>query len=193
MQEYNQLMFPRSCSYILKSLGWTIETDYPGVDKYVLVAAPHTSNWDFPLGLAGSWALDLDALWIGKHTLFRKPYGWFFRALGGTPVDRRQATDLIQQMTDLFNRSEKMILALAPEGTRSETDHWKSGFYYIARAAGVPIAMAYLDYGKKQLGIGGGFYPSEDIQDAFRRIREFYRDRKGKYPEKASLIQPRQR
>ncbi len=186
-------MLPRTCAMLLNSLGWSLDNDNAGVDKYVLVCAPHTSNWDFPLGLAGSWALQLDANWIGKHTLFRKPYGWFFRAVGGTPVDRRQASDLIEQMTDLFNRSERMILALAPEGTRSKTDHWKSGFYHIARAARVPIAMAYLDYGKKQLGIGGGFSPTDDIQETFQRIREFYKDRKGKFPEKASLIQPRQK
>lgn len=186
-------MLPRTCSKLLKSLGWTLHNDYPGVNKYVLVAAPHTSNWDFPLGLVGSWALELDASWIGKHTLFKKPQGWLFRALGGIPIDRRQSSDLIQQMTDLFNRSEKLILALAPEGTRGQTDHWKSGFYYIARAARVPIAMAYLDYGKKQLGIGGGFSPTDDIQETFQRIRDFYKDRKGKFPEKASLIQPRQK
>ena len=186
-------MLPRTCAMLLKSLGWSLDNACAEVDKYVLVCAPHTSNWDFPLGLSGSWALQLDANWIGKHTLFRKPYGWFFRAVGGTPVDRRQASDLIEQMTDLFNRSERMILALAPEGTRSKTDHWKSGFYYIARAAKVPIAMAYLDYGKKQLGIGGGFSPTDDIQETFQRIRDFYKDRKGKFPEKASLIQPRER
>lgn len=186
-------MLPRTFQMVLKTLGWTLHSDYADVHKYVLVAAPHTSNWDFPLGLAGAWALDLNANWVGKHTLFQKPYGWFFRAVGGTPVDRRQGSDLIEQMTDLFSRSERMILALAPEGTRSKTDHWKSGFYYIARAAKVPIAMAYLDYGKKQVGIGGGFYPSDDIQETFKKIRDFYKDRKGKFPEKASLIQPREK
>ncbi len=96
-------------------------------------------------------------------------------------------------MTDLFNRSEHLVLALAPEGTRSKTDHWKTGFHAIARAANVPILMAYLDYGNKQVGIGGMFYPGDDIEADFNRIREYYKNRRGKNPEKESLIQVRKK
>jgi 1-acyl-sn-glycerol-3-phosphate acyltransferase len=174
-------------------LGWEVHADYPDTEKYVLIAAPHTSNWDFPLGILAGWALKLDVHWMGKHTLFRWPYGWFFRAIGGTPVHRDQALNLIQQMSDLFTHREKLVLALAPEGTRSKTDHWKTGFYHIARAAKAPIVMAYLDYGHKQVGLGGTFYPGDDIEADFEKIRHFYENRQGKHPQKESLIQVRQR
>jgi 1-acyl-sn-glycerol-3-phosphate acyltransferase len=185
-------VFSRLCSWLLNALGWTIHADFPDVDKYVLIVAPHTSNWDFPLGILAAKALDLDAHWMGKHTLFRWPYGWFFRAIGGTPVYRDQVLNVIQQMKDQFARSKPLVLALAPEGTRSRTDHWKTGFYYIARAANVPIAMAYLDYRQKQIGIGGMLYPEDDIEATFEHIRRFYRDKRGKYPHEESLIQVRQ-
>jgi 1-acyl-sn-glycerol-3-phosphate acyltransferase len=182
------LILSRLCKWLLHSLGWTIHVDEPKVDKYVLIAAPHTSNWDFPLGIVAARALRLEVFWMGKHTLFRWPYGWFFRAIGGMPVNRDHARNLIQQMTDSFERSHQLILALAPEGTRTQTDHWKTGFYHIAKAANVPIVMAFLDYGKKQVGMGGMFYPKDDIEADFEYIRQFYKDRRGKRPDQESLI-----
>jgi len=177
--------------WILTALGWTIQAELPDLKKYVAIAAPHTSNWDFPLGILAAKAVKLGPHWMGKHTLFRWPYGWFFRWIGGTPIQRDGSKKYIQQLTELFERSERLVLALAPEGTRSKTDHWKTGFHYIARAANVPIVMGYLDFGNKQVGLGGTFYPSEDIEADFERIREFYKDRRGKNPENASLIQVR--
>ena len=182
-------MFSRLSRWILTALGWEIHADFPNIKKYVVIAAPHTSNWDFPLSIMAVKALQLDVCWIGKHTIFRWPFGWFFRKLGGMPVDRRQSLNLIQQMTDLFDQSEHLIFALAPEGTRSKTDHWKTGFYHIARAANVPIALAYLDFAKKQVGVSKTFYPGDDIEEDFKLIREYYRDKRGKNPENASLIQ----
>ena len=179
------------CRYILKTLGWSIEVDRPRSRKYVLVVYPHTSNWDFPLGICAARAIGLDAHYVGKHTLFRKPYGWLFRALGGIPVDRRRAASLAQQLAERFDESDAFVLGLAPEGTRSKTDHWKSGFYHIAREAGVPIVMGFLDYGHKRLGIGGEFTPGEDIDTVYDTIRAFYRGRLGKRPELASTIAPR--
>jgi len=184
-------LISRFSSWLLKTLGWTMHADYPDAEKYVMIVAPHTSNWDFVLGIVASRALKLHAHFMGKHTVFVWPIGWFFRALGGLPVDRRRAENLIQQMADLFTTSDRPILALAPEGTRTKKDHWKTGFYHIARAAKVPIAMAYLDYGKRQVGFGGTFYPGDDIEEVFARIREFYKDRRGKFPEQESLIQIR--
>jgi 1-acyl-sn-glycerol-3-phosphate acyltransferase len=186
-------MLSRLSTWLLNLLGWTVHADCPDAEKYVLITAPHTSNWDFPLGIVAARAMSLDIHWMGKHTLFRWPYGWFFRAIGGTPVRRDQALNLIQQLTALFDSSEQMILALAPEGTRSKTDHWKTGFYHIARAANVPVVLAYMDYGKKQVGIGGAFYPGSDIEVTFDQIREFYKDRRGKYPDKESLIRVREK
>ncbi len=177
--------------WILNVLGWTIQADLPDIKKYVAIAAPHTSNWDFPLGILAAKAIRLKVHWMGKHSLFRWPYGWFFRAIGGTPVHREKGRNYIRQMTDLFEHSEQLVLALAPEGTRSKTDHWKTGFHYIARAANVPIVMCYLDFGNKQVGIGESFIPGDDIEVDFKQIRQFYANRRGKNPEKESLIQAR--
>ena len=184
-------MLAHLSKWILAALGWKIHADFPEAKKYVIVAAPHTSNWDFPVAIMAVKAVKLDVHWIGKHTIFRWPFGWFLRALGGTPVDRGQSPHLIQQMTDLFDQSEELIFALAPEGTRSKTDHWKTGFYHIARAAKVPIALGYLDFGKKQVGVTRSFYPGDDIEEDFKLIREYYKDIRGKNPENESLIRVR--
>lgn len=186
-------MLAHCSNWILKKLGWTLPTELPAFDKYVLIAAPHTSNWDFLLGILTARAINLKAHWLGKHSLFHWPYGWFFRAIGGTPIHRNGGKNYIQQMTDLFKRSEHLVLALAPEGTRSKTDHWKTGFHAIARAANVPVVMAYFDYGNKEVGLGGLFYPGDDIEADFSRIREYYKDRRGKNPEKESLIEVRKK
>ena len=184
-------MLSRLSRWILKALGWTVQGELPDFKKYVIVAAPHTSNWDFPLGILAGKALKLEPHWMGKHTLFRWPYGWFYRAIGGTPIHLEKGRNYIKQMTELFEQKEHLVLALAPEGTRSKTDHWKTGFHYIASAANVPIILAYLDFGKNQVGLGDIFYPGDDIEADFARIREFYKDRRGKNPENASLIQVR--
>lgn len=177
--------------WLLKRLGWSVYADDPPGEKYVVIAAPHTSNWDFPLGILAQWALNLNVKWIGKHTLFRWPYGWFFRAIGGTPVYRHQSLNLSQQLAALFEKTDHMVLALAPEGTRKKTDHWKTGFYHIAVAAQVPIVMVSLDFGCKQVELGGAFMPSGDIQADFEIIREFFKDRHGKIPQNASNIKTR--
>jgi len=186
-------MLSRLSMWILKTLGWTIHVDLPDIKKYVVIAAPHTSNWDFPIGIMAVWAIKLEVHWMGKDSLFRRPYGWFFRAIGGTPIQRDGRQNYIEQMRDLFERSDQLVLALAPEGTRGKTDHWKTGFYYIARAANVPILMAYLDFENKQVGTGKLFYPGEDIEADFSEIRQFYAGRQGKNPENASLIRVRKK
>lgn len=186
-------MLSRLSYWILTKLGWTIHVELPETNKFVAIAAPHTSNWDFPLGILAAKAINLKVNWLGKHSIFRWPFGWFFHAIGGTPIRRDGGQNYKQQLTDLFNNSERLVLALAPEGTRSKTDHWKTGFHAIARAAGVPILMGYLDHGKKQVGIGGMFYPSDDIEADFHLIREFYKGRRGKNPENESLIQVRKK
>ena len=181
-------MFSTLCKWILTTLGWEIHGVVPDTRKYIIIAAPHTSNWDFPLGIMAIKALKMDVRWIGKHTIFRWPFGWFFRALGGTPVDRAKSRDLIPQLTRLFDQSEALIFALAPEGTRRKTDHWKSGFYQLARAANVPIALGYLDFGRKRVGFSHSFHPGSDIKEDFKLIRDYYKDKQGKNPENASLI-----
>jgi len=182
-------MLARLSMWILTIFGWKIHTDLPDADKYVIIAAPHTSNWDFVVGILAVKAIKLDVRWIGKHTIFHWPFGYLFRALGGTPVDRSQSLNLIRHMTSLFEQSDQLIFALAPEGTRSKTDHWKSGFYHIAKGAGVPIALGYLDFPNKVVGVGATLYPSGDTDADFELIREFYNNKQGKNPENTSLIQ----
>lgn len=184
-------MLPRLSMWILNRLGWNVKAELPELNKYVLIAAPHTSNWDFILGIVAAKAMKLEPHWIGKHTIFRWPFGWFFRAIGGIPVRRGEGKNYITQLAELFEQKDRLVLGLAPEGTRSKTDHWKTGFHYIARAANVPIVVAFLDYAHKEVGLGEILYPSDDIEADFARIREIYKDRHGKYPEKESLIQMR--
>jgi len=183
--------FRRISRWLLRALGWSLHTEFPDARKYVLIVAPHTSNWDFPLGILAARALGLDARWLGKHTLFRRPFGWFFRALGGIPVQRDRSQHLIDAIGELFGQSDELIIALAPEGTRSKTEHWKSGFYHVARSAGVPIVMASLDYGAKRIAVGGSFLPGDDIEAVFERIRQFYAGCLGRCPEKQGEIRPR--
>jgi len=177
--------------WILKSLGWSVNNNFPEVKKCVVIAAPHTSNWDFILGLIAAKAIRLEPSWIGKHTIFRWPLAWLFRAMGGIPVRRGEGRNYIQQLVDLFAQSDRLVLGMAPEGTRSKIDHWKTGFHYIARAAGVPILMAYFDYPRKRVGIEEMFYPSEDIRVDLDRIRAFYAGRRGKNPEQEGQIRVR--
>lgn len=179
--------------WILKSLGWSVENRFPEVRKCVVIAAPHTSNWDFVLGIVAAKAIKLEPRWIGKHTIFRWPVAWFFRAIGGIPVRRGEGHNYIKQLAELFAETDRLVLGMAPEGTRSKTDHWKTGFHYVARAAGVPILMAYFDYPRKSVGIEGMFYPSDDIEADFEYIRTFYADHAGKNPDQASLIRVRDR
>jgi len=169
--------------FILSVLGWQLEAKLPDEKKYVIIGAFHTTNWDFPIGILGLWAMGLRANWVGKHTLFRGPLGPIFKLLGGIPVDRSVHTGFIHRIADLYATRNEIALTIAPEGTRSKTEHWKTGFYYIAVEAGAPIALGYLDWGKKKLGVGATLYPCGDINKDFEIIREFYRDKKGLRPE----------
>ncbi len=159
---------------VLSALGWREEGVLPDAPRYVLIAAPHTSNWDLPITLGVGWVTGLEIVWIGKHTLFEGPLGPFYRRLGGVPVDRRQSKDQVQQMADYIRSKERVILVIAPEGTRSKRQYWKSGFYWIAKTADVPIALGYLDYRRKRGGVGPLIKPTGDIEADAARIREFY-------------------
>lgn len=181
----------RIARWILQLLGWRLAFEDPLTRRYVLIVAPHTSNWDFPLGLLAAWALDLNANWMGKHTLFKGPWAPLLRAWGGIAIERDEASDVIAQMAARFQAADEMVLAMAPEGTRSHRDHWKSGFWHIARAAEVPIAMAYLDWGRREVGLGGAFTPSDDRDADYVRIAAYYAGRQGKFPEKESTIRGR--
>lgn len=181
-------MRKRLAKFLLKLLGWTLVSNLPDTGRFVAIGAPHTSNWDFPIGLLGMWALDANFCWVGKHTLFRWPYGWLFSWLGGIPVDRRVHTGFIHRSAELLRESDRMALTIAPEGTRSKTEYWKSGFYHIAIEAGVPIALGFIDYGTKSLGVGSYFMPSGDIDADMEIIRKFYQGKSGKRPHLQSEI-----
>ncbi len=173
---------------ILKLLGWQVSFSLPPRDKYVLVGAPHTSNWDFPLGLLAMSAVGLRFNWVGKHTLFKGPFGPLMRAIGGIPVDRRGSTGFVKNIIEIFNSREQFVLTIAPEGTRSLTKQWKAGFYHIAMAANVPIALGFIDYPRKRIGIDRLFEPSGDIEADFQILREYYQDKIGKRPEKQGPV-----
>jgi 1-acyl-sn-glycerol-3-phosphate acyltransferase len=167
-----------------------MEGELPG-PKCVLIGAPHTSNWDLPIAMLLFWSLEVGARWVGKHTIFRWPIGALMRGLGGIPLDRTNTENFVNEIVDRFNASERLVLALAPEGTRKHTDYWRSGFYWIAHGAGVPIALAYADYASKVGGIGPSIMPSGDIEADMEKIRAFYADKVGRHPEKQGSIRLR--
>ena len=164
--------------------GWKEVGEIPPIKKFVIVAAPHTSNMDFIYGICLKFILGLKLQFIAKKELFRFPYGFIFRTLGGIPVDRSSRHDVVANAVAEFNRHTNFILVLAPEGTRKYSAEWKKGFYYIATGAGVPIVLFYLDFGNKRAGIGPTFYPTGDADKDIEEIKKYYRGIKGKFPEK---------
>jgi len=165
---------------VLKVLRWKIAGPLPNLSKFVVIAAPHTSNWDFVIGISATLALDVDAHWIGKHTIFRWPFGSLMRKLGGIPVDRRKTSGLVEQIVGQFSKRRAFVLGLAPEGTRKSVTRWKSGFYHIAAGADVPIVCGYFDYRTREVGIGPVVFPSGDYEKDLARILSFYAPFEGK-------------
>ena len=173
---------------ILRMIGWRTFVIPPRTSRYVLIGAPHTSNWDFFMMLLLMAAERIPIRWMGKDTLLRGPLGPFMRSLGILPVNRRERTNLVDQVAAKFEEFDNLVIGISPEGTRSKTYRWRTGFYYIALKAQVPIVMGYIDYGNKTCGLGPSFKPSGDIQADFEIIRDFYTDIKGKYPQKQGKI-----
>lgn len=172
-------------SFILfRLLGWKIINDFPqDIKKYVVIAAPHTSWMDFPIAILSRMTLGTMVNFIGKGSLFKGPFGFLFRLLGGTPVDRSQNNNLVDSIVQLFNSKEEFRLGLSPEGTRKKVTKWKTGFYYIAKGANVPIVMATLDFGNKQIKISKAYTLTEDMDTDFKHFHAFFSDVKGKNPE----------
>ncbi len=166
----------------LKLAGWRIEGALPSeAHKSVLIAAPHTSNWDLPYTLMVAFALRLTPYWMGKHSLFKAPFGGLMRWLGGIPVDRSQANNLVEASAQAIREANGPLqLIVPPEGTRSKTRYWKTGFYYIAQSAQVPIVLAFMDYGRKRSGLGPVFVPTGDAAADLAAIQAFYKPFKGK-------------
>jgi 1-acyl-sn-glycerol-3-phosphate acyltransferase len=174
---------------VLRLAGWRLHGAIPhDVTRAVVIAAPHTTNWDLLYMLAVSWALGVRPAWLGKRELFWWPLGSVLGWLGGTPIDRSRRGNVVEQAAARLRAAERLFLVVPPSGTRSRAPHWKSGFYHIARTARVPIVCAFLDYERKVGGIGPVFVPSGDIGADMDRLRVFYRDVRGKYPDNETPI-----
>ena len=156
---------------LMRLTGWRIDGKLPDLPKFVLIGAPHTSNWDFLLFLGVIFSLRANVNFMGKAELFRWPIGGFFRYCGGVPVDRKKSTGLVEQMVNVCNESEKFILVIAPEGTRHQVTEWKRGFYHIAKNAGIPIVMAVVDGKQKTVHLGQVFHATEDMEADLKTIK----------------------
>jgi 1-acyl-sn-glycerol-3-phosphate acyltransferase len=173
---------------ILKLAGWKAIGSAPTAPRFVIIAAPHTTNWDFPYTLLVATAIGIRIKWLGKKDLFRFPFGGIMRALGGIAVDRTGRHNMVDSAIELLNNSTRLGLIIPVEGTRSKALRWKTGFYHIAVGAQVPIVCGFLDYTKKEGGIGLTFIPSGNIDDDVEQLRVFYDGIQGKYPENTSVI-----
>ncbi|MDW8331397.1 MAG: lysophospholipid acyltransferase family protein [Cyclobacteriaceae bacterium] len=176
---------------LLKIMGWDPNPHgaFPiRPRKCVIIVAPHTSNWDFVIAVLYRSALGLEkARYLGKKELFTPWFGWFFRWLGGTPVDRHASHNVVEQVVEIFNRHQDFILALSPEGTRKKVERLRTGFYQIALQANVPIVMAALDFANKKVTFSEPFKPTGNLEEDFKYIIDFFRPVKGKYPEQGLM------
>jgi len=168
--------------------GWKVAGSVPDLPKFVLVLAPHTSNWDLPFILAVMYGLGLKINWFGKKELFPWPIGGVFKRLGGIPIDRSSRYNVVQQTAQTIREREQIVMGIAPEGTRSQSGHWRTGFYYIANLAQVPIVFGYLDYARKVGGLGPVMHTTGNIEADMKVIREFYSGITAKYPHKVGGI-----
>jgi 1-acyl-sn-glycerol-3-phosphate acyltransferase len=174
---------------LLRLGGWTAVGGPPEVPKAVVIAVPHTSNWDGYWGIVYKVAVRLEVHWFAKQSLFWFPLGTLLRFFGGIPLDRKRAGSAVDVAVDLFGQSDSLYFALAPEGTRTRLKYWKTGFYRIAEGAGVPVVLGFLDYGNRRIGLGPTITLTGDVQKDLDVIREFYSSVEGRCPEKAGPIE----
>jgi len=167
-----------------KILGWKLENHFnPEVKKCVLIGAPHTSSYDFLIAILIRKIMGIQINFVGKKELFKPPFGWYFRAVGGSPIDRTGKLKKVDAIAQIFQKKEIFRLALSPEGTREKTENWKTGFYYIALKAEVPIVMVSFDYDIKKVKISEPFWPTGDYQKDYTKIFSYYNGVTGKIPE----------
>ena len=168
--------------------GWKISQAPPDdIKKFVLLAAPHTSNFDFVYGRFGATILGMKTRFLIKKEAFKWPLGWFIKQAGGIPVDRKKNNNIIEVVTDLFEKNDSFYLMVTPEGTRSLVSKWRRGFYAIAMAAQVPIGCVYLDYRKREVGLGLIIHPSGDYEKDLKLIQDFYKDKAARHPDRFNL------
>lgn len=173
---------------LLRLQGWNVGGSPPPLRKAVVIAVPHTSNWDFWYALLACWSFGLSFQWLGKDTLFEGPLGGLLRALGGMSVDRARSNGLVSQVAERFAAADRMVLMVPAEGTRSRRDTWKSGFYFMAKEAHVPVVLGYLDYPNRRAGFGPAIAVTDDPRADMDKVRAFYADKVGKYPERQGAI-----
>jgi 1-acyl-sn-glycerol-3-phosphate acyltransferase len=176
---------------LMRATGWKFDGAFPDLERFVAILAPHTSNWDFFVAFVVKLALGIEARWIGKHTLFRWPVAGWLKRIGGIPVDRRTAHGVVDAVVSEFSARPAMVFVLAPEGTRKRVAQWRSGYWHVARAAGVPIVIVGLDYAKKRVVIGPPLATSESLEADERRLHELLRDVRGKRPENEMGSEPK--
>jgi 1-acyl-sn-glycerol-3-phosphate acyltransferase len=174
------------CLTYLAALGWKVRGAWPGHAKCVLLAAPHTSNWDGFLMLVAAGVYQVKLRWMGKKSLTSGPFGWFLRAFGCIGVDRSAANDVVAQMRAVFAAEEALVLGIAPEGTRTLNPHWKRGYYHIAHGAGVPIVVSVLDYGRKTIFLAAVVWPTGNYEADFAFIARLYDGVGAKRPDQFS-------
>lgn len=170
---------------VFRLMGWRIEGQLPPLDKFVVIGAHHTSNWDFVLFIAAKFILRLNARWFGKHSIFRWPFGALMRYWGGIPIRRHLKLNTVEQAIEAFAEHRQFILVLSPEGTRRKVERWKSGFCHIACGAGVPIVPAALDFQHRRIVIGAPFQPTGNEEADLRQLLAFYRPYVPKNPDYA--------
>lgn len=176
-------MMSQISRWILNMLGWKIINRIPpNLKKYIIAVVPHTSNWDFPLGLLVRSALGLKTGFVGKSSLFKPPYGWIFYWLGGQPVDRSKRTNYVDQVAEVFQKREEFSMTIAPEGTRKKVDKLKTGFYYIAKKAEIPIILCKFDAGNKTIDLSEPFYPGNDSAKDIEYIENYFKGVRGLKP-----------
>lgn len=170
--------------FILNTLGWKLDLyPKPWPEQYIIIVIPHTSNWDFPLGLLVRAAMGENVRYVGKDALFKSPFGFLFRWLGGIPVDRSKRNKFVDAVVDKFEEGGEMKICIAPEGTRKPVEKLKTGFYYIAKGANVPIIFCKFDYGNKVIGTSKPYYTTESMEADFAAIYEYFKGVKGKVAE----------
>lgn len=166
---------------LMRFSGWRFEGTLPDIPKIVIIVAPHTTNWDFVIGVMALWALDIKISFLGKHTLFRGMFGRWMRSIGGIPVNRESTHGVVGDVVQAFQKSDRMVLALAPEGTRQLDKGFRKGFLHIAQDAGVPILLAYFDFSRKMIGFGPLLATTGDVEQDMKFVINFYRPIRGKY------------
>lgn len=178
-------------SLILFCTGWKTIGEKPNVPKYVLIAAPHTSNWDLFFMITVALKLKISIYWMGKESIFKFPFKGLMMWMGGIPIDRSKSQDMVKAITEIFEANSELAITVPPEGTRSHTVYWKTGFYHIANESKVPICLGFLDYSKKEGGLGPLIYPTGDIEKDMIEIKKFYSPISGKYPDRFQVETPK--